>query len=109
MNAACMGITEEQSQDPFVSGMEKIYRQLMTTLEAMEVKPIEAVGQPFDPNFHNAVMHVEDESPWRKRGGRGAAEGLPVSRQCGTSQYGEGCQLILNNRKQVSRTFCCHK
>ena len=57
-----MGITEEQSQDPFVSGMEKIYRQLMTTLEALEVKPIEAVGQPFDPNFHNAVMHVEDES-----------------------------------------------
>ena len=34
----------------------------MTVLESMDVKPIEAVGNPFDPNFHNAVMHVEDEN-----------------------------------------------
>ena len=39
-----------------------IYRQLLKTLEELGVKPIEAVGQPFDPNFHNAVMHIEDES-----------------------------------------------
>ena len=41
--------------------MEKVYRQLMASLESIGVKPIEAVGQEFNPNFHNAVMHVEDE------------------------------------------------
>ena len=55
------GMTEEQMEDPFVQGMEKVYKQMLTTLEGIGVKPIEAVGQPFDPNFHNAVMHVEDE------------------------------------------------
>ena len=54
-------VPEEQKDDPFVDGMDKIYKQLMTTLEGIGVKPIEAVGQEFDPNFHNAVMHVEDE------------------------------------------------
>ncbi len=54
-------LTEEQKQDAFVQGMEKVYRQMLTSLEGIGVKPIEAVGQPFDPNFHNAVMHVEDE------------------------------------------------
>lgn len=54
-------LTEEQKQDAFVQGMEKVYRQLLTSLDGIGVKPIEAVGQPFDPNFHNAVMHVEDE------------------------------------------------
>ena len=51
----------EGSEDPFVEGMEKIYKQLMTTLDEMGVKPIESVGQEFNPDFHNAVMHVEDE------------------------------------------------
>lgn len=55
------GLTEEQKEDPFVVGMEKVYRQMMTTLEGIGVKPIEAVGKEFDPNFHNAVMHVDDE------------------------------------------------
>ena len=54
-------VPEDQKDDPFVDGMDKIYKQLMTTLEGIGVKPIEAVGQEFDPNFHNAVMHVEDE------------------------------------------------
>ena len=52
-------VKEEEKEDPFVQGMEKVYKHLVTTLEGIEVKPIEAVGQPFDPNFHNAVMHVE--------------------------------------------------
>ena len=56
-----VSVTEEQKEDPFVQGMEKVYRQLMTSLESIGVKPIEAVGQKFDPNYHNAVMHVEDE------------------------------------------------
>ena len=54
-------MNEEEKETPFAEGMEKIYKQLMTTLEAIGVKPIEAVGQEFNPDFHNAVMHVEDE------------------------------------------------
>lgn len=54
-------VTEEEKGSPFVEGMEKIYKQMMTVLEEAGVKPIEAVGQEFDPNLHNAVMHVEDE------------------------------------------------
>lgn len=54
-------VPEGQKEDPFVSGMEKIYKQMMTALEEIGVKPIEAVGQEFNPDFHNAVMHVEDE------------------------------------------------
>ena len=55
-------VKEEEKADPFVQGMEKVYKHLMTTLEEIEVKPIEAVGKEFDPNLHNAVMHVEDEN-----------------------------------------------
>ena len=55
-------VKEEEKEDPFVQGMEKVYKHLMTTLEEIEVKPIEAVGKEFDPNFHNAVMHVDDEN-----------------------------------------------
>lgn len=54
-------VTEEEKGTPFVEGMEKIYKQMMTVMEEAGVKPIEAVGQEFDPNLHNAVMHVEDE------------------------------------------------
>ena len=54
-------VPAEEKSNPFAEGMEKIYKQLMTTLEEIGVKPIEAVGQEFDPDFHNAVMHVEDE------------------------------------------------
>lgn len=56
------GVPEEEKNNPFVEGMDKIYKQLMTTLEEVGVKPIEAVGQEFNPDFHNAVMHVEDEA-----------------------------------------------
>lgn len=55
-------VKEEEKEDPFIQGMEKVYKQLMTTLESVEVKPIEAVGKEFNPDFHNAVMHVEDEN-----------------------------------------------
>lgn len=54
-------VSEEEKESPFAEGMEKIYKQLMTTLDGIGVKPIEAVGQEFNPDFHNAVMHVEDE------------------------------------------------
>ena len=55
-------IPEGEKESAVAKGMEMIYKQLMTTLDEMGVKPIEAVGQPFDPNFHNAVMHIEDET-----------------------------------------------
>lgn len=54
-------VPEEQKEDSFVTGMEMIYKQIMTTLDGIGVKPIEAVGQEFNPDLHNAVMHVEDE------------------------------------------------
>lgn len=53
--------TVEEGADPFADGMLMIYKQLLTTLEEVGVKPIEAVGQEFNPDFHNAVMHVDDE------------------------------------------------
>lgn len=54
-------VPEDKREDPFVDGMNRIYRQLLTELENIGVKPIEAVGQEFDPNLHNAVMQVESE------------------------------------------------
>ena len=54
-------IPEEEREAPVASGMEMIYKQLMTVLTDLGVTPIEAVGQEFDPNVHNAVMHVENE------------------------------------------------
>ena len=56
------GLSEEQMSDQFVSGMDMVYKQLVKALADMGVEPIEAVGKPFDPNLHNAVMHVEDEN-----------------------------------------------
>lgn len=55
-------IPEDAKGTPFAEGMEKIYKQFEKTLEEIGVTPIEAAGKPFDPNFHNAVMHVEDEN-----------------------------------------------
>ena len=54
-------VPEEQKEDPFVDGMNRVYKQLLTELENIGVKPIEAVGCEFDPNFHNAVVQVESE------------------------------------------------
>ena len=56
------GLAQAPEDDPFAEGMQKIYKQLTTTMEGMGVEPIEAVGKEFNPDFHNAVMHVEDES-----------------------------------------------
>ena len=55
-------VPEEQREDAFVTGMDKVYKQFMTELEATGVKAIEAVGKEFDPELHNAVMQVEDET-----------------------------------------------
>lgn len=54
-------VPEEQKTDAFVEGMDKIYKQMMTVFDELDVKPIEAVGKEFDPQFHNAVMQVESD------------------------------------------------
>ena len=54
-------VPEEDATNPYAEGLEKIYKQLMAVLDELGVKAIEAVGQEFNPDFHNAVMHVEDE------------------------------------------------
>lgn len=55
------GLAQAPEGDAFAEGMQMIYKQLMTTLEGLGVEAIEAIGKEFDPDFHNAVMHVEDE------------------------------------------------
>ena len=55
-------IPEEDRTTPVADGMDKIYKQLTKTLEDMGVKEIEALGVEFNPDFHNAVMHCEDDS-----------------------------------------------
>ena len=55
------GLAQAPEDDAFADGMKMIYKQLISTLNDLCVQPIEAVGKEFDPNFHNAVMHVEDE------------------------------------------------
>lgn len=55
-------VSDENKEDPFVVGMDKVYKQMMKVLEGMDIHPIDAVGKEFDPNIHNAVMHVDDES-----------------------------------------------
>ncbi|HKL99698.1 MAG TPA: nucleotide exchange factor GrpE [Mobilitalea sp.] len=55
-------VSSNDKEGAFVQGIELIYKQLMTSLDEIGVKPIEAVGKEFDPVFHNAVMHGEDEN-----------------------------------------------
>lgn len=55
-------VSEEEKEKPFADGMDKVYKQLTKMLEDAGVKEIEAEGKEFDPQYHNAVMHVDDES-----------------------------------------------
>ncbi|MCU6763409.1 nucleotide exchange factor GrpE [Brotonthovivens ammoniilytica] len=55
-------VPEEEKENPFIDGMEKIYKQMMTVLEEAGVSVIETEGKEFDPNLHNAVMHIDDEN-----------------------------------------------
>lgn len=54
-------VPDDKRDDPFITGMDKVYKQMLTELDAAGVKPIECVGQEFDPDFHNAVMQVEND------------------------------------------------
>lgn len=55
-------IQEDEKGTPLADGMEKIYKQFQKAMEEAGVMAIEAIGQEFNPDFHNAVMHVDDES-----------------------------------------------
>ncbi|WP_167958519.1 nucleotide exchange factor GrpE [Anaerosporobacter faecicola] len=55
-------ISEDEKESPFAQGIEKIYKQMVSSLEEAGVTAIESVGKEFDPNLHNAVMHAEDEN-----------------------------------------------
>lgn len=55
------GVPEEEKDNAFVVGMDKVYRQMLTELETVGVKPIEAIGEEFNPEYHNAVMQTESE------------------------------------------------
>jgi len=55
-------VSEEELETPFAKGMDMVYKQTVKMLSDMDVKPIEALGSEFNPDFHNAVMHVEDDS-----------------------------------------------
>ena len=54
-------VPDDKKDDPFITGMDKVYKQMLAELDAAGVKPIECVGQEFDPDFHNAVMQVEND------------------------------------------------
>lgn len=54
-------VPDDKKDDPFITGMDKVYKQMLTELDTAGVKPIECVGQEFDPDFHNAVMQVEND------------------------------------------------
>ena len=59
---ALSGVPEEKREDPFVDGMDKVYKQMMTKLSEAGVCPIEALGKEFDPEYHNAIQHIDDDS-----------------------------------------------
>lgn len=62
LERALASIPEEDKERPFEEGVDKIYRQMMVTLEGVGVKPMNAEGTQFDPEIHNAVIHIEDEN-----------------------------------------------
>ena len=80
-----LAVPEEEKDTPFVQGVELVYKQLLTVFEELGVKPIEAVGEVFDPNLHNAVMMVDDDS---LESGTVADERLFVQRERCQTQYG---------------------
>lgn len=62
LERALASVPDEDKERPFEQGVDKIYRQMMVTLESVGVKPMNAEGTQFDPELHNAVIHVEDEN-----------------------------------------------
>ena len=89
--------------------MNKVYRQLLTELENLGVKPIEAVGKEFDPNFHNAVMQVENDELEPGTVAQELLEGLHVQGHRGTSQHGRCCAGIRSLQAAFHRFEHEHK
>ena len=75
-------VTEDEKETPFAQGVELVYKQLLTSFDELGVKPIEAVGKEFDPNLHNAVMMVDDDTFRKRYGSRRNAKRLYVQRKC---------------------------
>lgn len=59
---ALQAIPEEDKERAFEQGVDKIYKQLIVTLDEIGVAPMNAEGTEFNPDLHNAVMHIEDEA-----------------------------------------------
>ena len=59
---ALAGISDEQKKDPFIDGMDKVFKQMMSMLSEAGVVAIDSCGAEFNPDFHNAVMHIDDDS-----------------------------------------------
>ena len=78
---------------PHKKGMEMIFHQFEEILQKMGVEKIDAAGQPFDPEKHSAVMHIEDETPGRKHRGRGLPAGLHPARQGAPLRRRQGGKL----------------
>ena len=95
-------VTEEQKNDSFVTGMEMIYKQIMTTLDGVGVKVIEAVGQEFNPDLHNAVMHVEDEEVGENIIVEEFQKGYTYRDSVVKTQYGKSSKL---NLEHLARCF----
>lgn len=86
-------IPEEYKGTALAEGMDKICRQFQKTLEDAGVKNIEAVGKEFDPNFHNAVMHVDDESLGENVVAEELQKGYMYRDSVVKAQHGKGCKL----------------
>ena len=96
-------LKQETADEAYKKGVEMTMNQLKTVLEKLGITEIEALGQPFDPTLHNAVMHIEDENFWRKYRGRGVPGRLQAGRQGGPLCHGEGRQLTENRMEETAQ------
>lgn len=85
---------QETADEAYKKGVKMTMTQFLEALQALGVTPIEAVGQKFDPNEHNAVMHMEDPEKGEGEIVPGVPEGLQNGRSGDPLQYGAGRQLI---------------
>ena len=86
-------LKQETADEAYAKGVQMTMQQLKTVLEKLGVEEIPAQGEPFDPNVHNAVMHVEDDDSGRKYRGRGVPDRLQDGREGHPLRHGQGGQL----------------
>ena len=88
-------VPDDKKDDPFITGMDKVYKQMLTELDAAGVKPIECVGQEFDPDFHNAVMQVENDELESGTVAQELQKGYMYKDSSGTPQHGIGSTVMM--------------